>query len=113
VRWLARLGSLATLAFVALAATVPAGPPTPAEAVALALFPVGVVVGFAVGWWREVTGGAISVLSLVAFYAWMILLTGRPPHGPYFVLLAAPGFLFLASGFLTRWQALRPTGRAK
>jgi hypothetical protein len=112
VRWAARIGGLASMAFVTLvAATVPADLPTPAEAVGLAFFPIGVVVGFAVAWWREVTGGVISVLSLAAFYAWMILVAGRPPHGPYFALLAAPGFLFLASGLLARRRALWPTGQ--
>ena len=50
VRWAARLTSLVTLRLVVLAATVPAGPPTAGQAAALALFPVGVLVGFAVGW---------------------------------------------------------------
>jgi hypothetical protein len=32
----------------------------------------------------------------------MIFLDGRPPGGPYFVLLAAPGFLFLAAWLIGR-----------
>jgi hypothetical protein len=111
VRWVARLASLVSLVVVALmAGTVPGGLPTAAEAVGLALFPVGVLVGFAIAWWREGAGGTISVLSLIAFYAWMILLDGRPPRGPYFALLASPGVLFLASALLARWQRPSPTG---
>ena len=101
IRWAARLTSMVTLAFVVLAATVPAAPPTAGEAVALLLFPVGVVTGFAVGWWREGLGGAISVASLAAFYGWMAMVRSLP-GGPYFALLAAPGVLFLLSWMLNR-----------
>jgi hypothetical protein len=101
VRWAARLTSLASATFVALAATVPAAPPTAVEAVALLLFPVGTVVGFGVAWWREGLGGAISVASLAAFYGWMALVRSAPT-GPYFVLLTGPGFLFLTSWLLHR-----------
>jgi hypothetical protein len=107
VRWAARLTSLASATFVALAATVPAAPPTPAESVALLLFPGGVVVGFAVAWWREGLGGAISVVSLAAFYGWMALVRSAP-GGPYFVLLTGPAFLFLPSGLLHRPRAGGP-----
>jgi hypothetical protein len=109
VRWLARLGSLASFAFVAsVAATAPSGPPTLKEAVGLALFPVGVLAGFAVAWWREVAGGAVALASLALFYAWMTLTDGRPPRGPYFALLASPGALFLASGLMARWHRPAP-----
>jgi hypothetical protein len=103
VRWAARIGSLASLTVIFLLAGGPSGRPTPTEAIGLLLFPVGVVVGIVVAWWwREGVGGAISVLSLAAFYGWMTILDGTPPGGPYFVLLAAPGFLFLVSRLLNR-----------
>jgi hypothetical protein len=94
VRWTARLTSLLTLAFVVLAAAVPARPPTIGEAVALAFFPAGVLVGFAIAWWWDGLGGLVSLASLVAFYVWMTIRDGAPPRGPYFAILAAPALLF-------------------
>ena len=102
VRWAARLTSLLTLGFVVLAAAVPARPPDVGEVVALALFPAGVLVGFAVGWWWDGLGGLISLASLAAFYAWMTVLEGSPPRGPYFALLTAPAVLFLLSWLCAR-----------
>jgi hypothetical protein len=72
------------------------GTPTPREMVALACFPLGVVVGMLLGWWRELIGGGVTAASLLMFYAWMWLAGGRFPTGPYFLLFASPGLLFLA-----------------
>ena len=38
---------------------------TAAEAVGLLLFPVGVIVGFAVAWRRELVGGLVTISSLI------------------------------------------------
>jgi hypothetical protein len=101
VRWAARAGSIAsTLLFAAMATDGP-NLPTPAEAVALAMFPIGVVVGFAIAWRRETLGGFVSVASLAAFYLWMTAL-GRGPTGPWFLITTAPALLFIASGLLRR-----------
>lgn len=71
---------------------------TAAEAVAFLFFPVGVVVGFGIAWWRERTGALITLGSLGLFY----LVSGAlgKPLSPYFLLFAAPGFLHLASAVL-------------
>jgi hypothetical protein len=113
VRWIARVGSISSLALLlAFAAGSGGGSiPTAAEAVALGLFPVGVVVGFLIAWRREGPGGAITVLSLAGFYLWLFLVDGRLPRGPYFLLFASPGFLFLASWFLERSQPVRAGGK--
>jgi len=97
LRWVARVWSLASLAVIAAFAFGEGGTgPTVSELVALTLFPVGVLIGLAVAWWREGIGGIIALGSLAGFYGWVTARAGHPPGGPYFLLLAAPGFLFLA-----------------
>jgi hypothetical protein len=52
--------------------------------------------------WRwEGPGAGITVGSFLAFYAVLRVMDGRYPRGPYFALLAAPGFLFLLSWAMT------------
>jgi hypothetical protein len=72
------------------------------EWVGLMLFPVGVVAGFAVGWWKEGLGGAISVGSLLVFYFLFVFRPGDPVRGIWFFVFAFPGFLFLTSWGLSR-----------
>ena len=74
---------------------------TPRQWVGLVFFPLGVVAGMVVAWWREGVGGAVSVGSLVAFYAWHVLAAGGPPRGLAFVAFTLPGFLFLLHGLLS------------
>ncbi|MBX3359784.1 MAG: hypothetical protein KF745_15315 [Phycisphaeraceae bacterium] len=104
LRWLARIGSLASIGMLAAFAFGGGEPgvPTLRELGMIALFPVGVSLGMILGWWRELWGGVLTVLSLAAFYALSFGLTGRPPGGPYFVIFALPGVLFLACGLLAR-----------
>ena len=100
--WVARIGSVISLALLIAFVVGSGGFPTMTEDVALGFFPLGVAVGFIIAWRREVLGGAITVLSFVAFYLWMFVLDARLPHGPYFLLFSAPGFLFLALGLLEK-----------
>jgi len=72
---------------------------TAGQAVGFLLFPVGVVAGFAVAWRRELAGGLITLASLVLFYGYAFIGSGRFP-GMYFLLFAAPGFLHTASALL-------------
>jgi len=46
-------------------------------------------------WWREGLGGGITVGSLVAFYILHTATAGSLPRGPWWLVLAVPGFLFL------------------
>jgi len=99
VRWVARAWSVAS-GLVLFAFVFGGGEslrPTGQQTIGLLLFPVGVVAGFAIAWWREAIGGLVTVGSLALFYVWMFAHDGRLPPSPYFLLLAAPGFLFLAS----------------
>jgi hypothetical protein len=46
-------------------------------------------------WWKEGLGGSITVGSLAAFYILYIATAGNLPPGPWWLVLAVPGFLFL------------------
>lgn len=50
--------------------------------------------------WHEGIGGAVTLLCLAGFCGWNAVLNGRLPAEPYFVLVAAPGAIFLVSWFL-------------
>lgn len=110
LRWTARITSLLVGALIVAFLFEPAAAPNAKEIVALALFPGGVLLGMAIGWWRELPGGALSLGSLGAFYAWMLIATGHFPGGPYFLIFTAPAFLFLAAGLMRR-GALGGEGR--
>ncbi|HXI75332.1 MAG TPA: hypothetical protein VNG94_07070 [Pyrinomonadaceae bacterium] len=69
----------------------------------LLFFPFGILLGFAVAWWKEAVGATITILSLAAFYlVYGLLLNGKV--GWLFIVFAVPGFLFLISAMLSRRQ---------
>ncbi len=82
--------------------------PTSTEWLGLGLFPIGVLLGLAVAWWHEGIGGALTLFSLAGFYIWNRLDSGRWPGGPFFLLVAAPGLLFLIYWLLNRAQRPSP-----
>ena len=96
VEWTARSWSLASVGLV-LAFLVGEGvyPATAGEWVGFVLFPVGISLGMAVAWWNEGVGGAITVVSLIAFYFVHLLTSGSFPAGWGWLVVAAPGFFFL------------------
>lgn len=73
------------------------------EWVGLLLFPLGVIVGFAVAWWNEGIGGTITIACLLGFYlVYGLLLRGNLNQGWAFIVFASPGLLFLLSWLRTR-----------
>ncbi len=73
------------------------------EWVGFLLFPFGVIVGFAIAWWKEGIGGAITTISLLAFYlVYGLVLNGRINQGWAFLIFASPGLLFLLSWLRSR-----------
>ena len=104
LRWSARLLSIASIGLM-LAFLMGEGVDAPKVAarewVGLLFFPFGVMLGMAVGWWREGLGGGIAVGSLLAFYGWYAL-AGDLPSGWAFLVFTLPGFAFVASWLLTR-----------
>ena len=117
INWIARIWSLMSLGFVLLfvfaeLSHANGARPTQAEWIGLTLWPGGVCLGLLIAWFRPKLGGTIAIVCLIAFYLWSLAERGRFPGGPYFVLVAVPGFLFLVSTF-TIWpqQKTRPANR--
>jgi hypothetical protein len=106
-RWIARGWSIASIGLVLLIFVgeflFPHAPGSFAfrDLVLLFFFPFGVCLGMILAWRWDGLGGGIAVGSLLAFYAALRIMDGRFPGGPFFALVAAPGFLFLASWALT------------
>lgn len=112
LRWTGRIWSLASLAFLISFALGNRATPTGSEVVGLVLFPGGVAAGLVIGWWREGAGGATAVMSLAAFYAWSLLFHGGVPHGPWFLLVAAPGPIFVICALLQEIHGAPPDPRS-
>jgi hypothetical protein len=103
LRWLARLGAVASIGLVLLFLVVERTlPARPEEWLGSLFFHVGISVGMIVAWWREGPGGAITTGSLVVFYAIHLAVSGAFPAGWAWPLFAAPGFLFLICWYLSR-----------
>lgn len=105
-RWVARAWSVLNVLIIFLFAIGqslrPVGPvPTIQEWIGLALWPVGVAAGLLLAWLRELLGGFLAIGCLVAFYIWNLLRSGHLPRGPFFLLIAAPAFVFLLAGTLS------------
>jgi hypothetical protein len=64
---------------------------------------MGILIGLILSWFKEGAGGVTTTASLMLFYI-VFWATGRTPTGPYFILIAAPGFLFLIYWLLDRAQ---------
>jgi hypothetical protein len=107
LNWIARIWSLVAIAFVLVFVfgEVLSGHgvgPTAAEWIGLSLWPGGVCLGLVVAWFRKGPGGVIATGSLIGFYVWHLLDRGTFPRGPFFLLVAAPGVLFLFSSLVSR-----------
>lgn len=103
VRWIARIGSLIAIGFLLAFLFGEGGDPTaitPSEWLLLLFFPVGVVVGMIIGWWKDGAGGLISVGSLALFYLVEAWLSGNLADGFFFAIFTFPGVLFLISWWL-------------
>lgn len=103
--WIARIWSVLSIAFLLVMfigeMMMPsAALPNFAEGVLMLFFPVGVLIGMLLAWKKELPGALVTIVSIVAFYAGIWLLRGNLPRGPYFLLVAAPGLLFLADWWL-------------
>ena len=105
---LARVGSIASITFLILLFTEEAFHPSeisPNEWAGLLFFPIGVIIGMIIAWWKEGLGSAVTLLSLLAFYLVYGYLLRNHIGGWVFIAFASPGFLFLL-----HWL-LRDTGK--
>ncbi len=96
IRWTARAWATASIGIILLL-SVGEGqlPSKPTEWIGFLLYPAGIVAGMVLAWWREGLGGTITVGSLVAFYVLHTATAGTLPKGWAWLILAAPGLLFL------------------
>jgi hypothetical protein len=62
------------------------------------------------GWKWELLGGSLTVIGLIAFYLLDFLFSGTFPRGPYFLLLASPGILFLYAGWRKKGSRMGELG---
>ncbi len=100
-RWSARLLSIASTAMLLMFLFGEPFEPskiTGRQLLAMVFFPLGIVVGFAIAWWKEGLGGGITIASLLIFYLiFVTLLRENLAKGGWFLVFAIPGFLFLAA----------------
>jgi hypothetical protein len=98
VEILARVGSIASITLLVMLFSDEVIHPSyisPGEWVGLLFFPVGIVIGMIVAWWKEGVGSAITVASLLGLYLVYGYLLRNHVGGWVFIVLASPGFLFL------------------
>jgi len=95
---LARVGSIASITLLLLLFQAEAFHPSeiaPREWIGLVFFPIGVIVGMVIAWWKEGLGAAITLASLLGFYLVYGYLLRYHIAGWAFIVFASPGFLFL------------------
>ena len=113
IRWTARItGVISTLilSLFVFGEPFPVAKITAVQWLGLLLFPFGVVIGFAVAWWREALGGLITLGSLLAIYmVFVFVMNENLTKGGWFLVFAFPGLLFLLSALLCRSQRLVTT----
>ena len=105
---IARVGSIASITLLILLFMEEVFHPSeisPNEWAGLLFFPIGVMIGMIVAWWKEGLGSAVTLLSLLAFYLVYGYLLRNHIGGWVFIVFASPGFLFLL-----HWL-LRDTGK--
>jgi hypothetical protein len=110
LRWTARAWSVVSLGLILLFFVGEGFAPAdvgPQEWIGLLFFPVGVVVGMVIAWWKEGWGSGLCIVSFLAFYlVYGLGLRGDLPRRWAFSLFAAPGILFLACWLLSRSRSL-------
>lgn len=65
------------------------------EWVGLLFFPIGVVIGMAIAWWKEGAGSVITLGSLLGFYIVWGYFMRNHIGGWWFLVFASPAFVFL------------------
>jgi len=108
LRWIARIWGILSIAFILImfigeglgewgSASFKAY-----EIIAALFFPVGILVGIVIGYWKELLGGIVTICSLIAFYIIVSIGSGHLVSGPWFILVAAPGLWFIATALVSR-----------
>jgi len=76
---------------------------TPRETAMMIAFVV-LFLGLLLGWKWELAGGLLTICGLATFYILDYAFSGSFPRGPFFLIFAAPGVLFLYLGWMSRKQ---------
>ena len=103
IEFLARAGSVISIALLLLLFQAEALHPSeiaPREWFGLVFFPIGIIAGLAIAWWKEGLGTSITLGSLLAFYFVYGYLLEYHIGGWAFVMFASPAFLFFFHWFL-------------
>jgi hypothetical protein len=107
VEMLARVGSIASITLLLMLFWGEGLHPshiTAKQWVGLFFFPLGVIVGMVIAWWKEGVGAAITLGSLLALYLVYGYLMRYHVASWVFVVFASPGFLFLLHWLLYRGE---------
>lgn len=109
VKWTARLAGVVSFGILALfvVSHVGAGEMKPDiyEAVGLACFPFGVMLGLALAFRFDMVGAVTAIISCAGFYVWHFTRSGDLPSGIFFLLFTSPAILYLISGWLRRAES--------
>ena len=98
IELLARVGSIASITLLLMIFVGEGFDPshvTTRQWIGLVFFPIGVIVGMVIAWWKEGLGAAITLGSLLALYVVYGYLMRYHVAGWAFLVFASPGFLFL------------------
>jgi hypothetical protein len=107
LEWIARGASLASITLLVMIFLGEAFHPSQIsfqEWAGLIFFPIGVVAGMIIAWRKEAVGAFVTVASLVGFYLVYGYLLRNHIGGWFFLVFAAPGFLFLFHWLLSRYR---------
>jgi hypothetical protein len=98
IELMARVGSVASVTLLLMLFVGEGFQPSGISAnewAGLLFFPIGVVIGMAIAWWKEGLGSLVTVGSLIGFYLVWGYLMRNHIGGWWFLVFASPGFLFL------------------
>jgi len=104
IRWIARIWAALMAAFIlfmffgdaVMAGIIPIFQLTFRESLLMAAFVI-VFIGLILAWKWERLGGWMIVGGMTAFYFLNFAFSGDIPRGPFFLIIATPGILFLFS----------------
>jgi hypothetical protein len=105
LRWTAKIASLLSIGVLVLFAVGEPGDPsliTREQLVGLAFFPIGLVLGLIIAWWKEVAGAVVALASVSAFYLVYGALLGNNVSSWAFLIFAIPAFLFLLDWIISK-----------
>ena len=113
VELLARIGSVASITFLLVLFQGEMRNPSEisgGEWSGLIFFPIGVIIGMVVAWWKEGAGAAITLGSLLGFYLVYGYFMRYHIAGWAFLVFASPSFLFLLHWLFSGTEQRRALG---